>query len=142
MTDFAPGPIVLGEMPLSPRIAHDGLFAGLLEPVVNVLGASDDVLSAQQRDIATNTAAGLDERFTATIGRAADLAAAQPAASADQTAARLIDAGGGAGVYRDSVQQYLPQPDAAIGQGFREFPTPPAGGPSQDPGAIPPPEGI
>ena len=142
MTAFDPGPIVLGALPLAPRIGHDGLFAALLEPVVSVLGASDDVLSAQQRDIVTNTDAGLDARYTATIGRAADLAAAQPGAFTDQTAARLVDAGGGAGVYRDSVQPYLPQPSAPIGQGFREFPTPDFGGPNQDPGANPPPEGI
>jgi hypothetical protein len=142
VSDLTPGPIVLGELPLAPRIVHDGTFAALLEPIVGVLGASDDVLSAHQRTIETNTAAGLDALFATTIGAAADRAAAQPDPNADQTAARLVDAGGGAGIYHDSVQQYLPQPDAPIGQGFRSFPTPDFGGPNQDPGANPPPEGI
>jgi hypothetical protein len=141
MPPVAAGPIVLGQMPLGPRIAHDGLFAGLLEPVVSVLGASDGVLSAYQREIVTNTDAGLDARFESTIGHAADLAAAQPGAFADQTAARLVDAGGGTSTYHDGVQQYLPQPSAPIGQGFREFPTPDFGNPGNngvdpgDPGA-------
>ena len=142
MSDLAPGPIVLGDMPLGPRIGHDGLFAGLLEPVVNVLRASDAVLGAQQNDIATNTAAGLDATFNGTIGAAEAETAGQPNQGGDSTAAVLHDAGGGVDAYRGSVSPYLPQPDAPVESGFREFPVPEFGAPNQDPGAIPPPPGI
>lgn len=137
MTDFAPGPITLGRLPLGPRIGHDGLFAALLEPVVNVLGASETVLGSQQRTIATNSDAGLDARFAATIGRAAESTAAQPDPFADQTAGRLVDNGGGAEAQYGATQSYLPGPDAPIGTGFKAFPTPDFGGPNQDPGANP-----
>lgn len=142
MSGYEPGPIDLGDLPLSPPIVHDGTFAALLEPVVNVLGASDDVLGAQQRDIATNTAEGLDATFAATIGQAEIVAADQPNVDADQTAAALHDAGDGVDGYRGSVLPYLPQPDAPVESGFRDFPQPDFGAPNQDPGAIPPPPGI
>lgn len=142
MTDYEPGPIDLGALPLAPHIVHDGTFAALLEPVVGVLGASDDVLGASQRDIATNSDAGLDATFAGTIGQAEFVAANQPHVDADQTAAVLYDTGGGVDAYRGSVLPYLPQPSAPVEQGFRDFPVPDFGGPNQDPGANPPPEGI
>jgi hypothetical protein len=142
VTDFAPGPIVLGDLPLGPRIAHDGLFAALLGPVVDVLRASDSTLATAQTAIAGNTAAGLDATFNLTVGAAAAETAAQPNQNGDSTAVVLTGTGDGARAYRDGVQQFLPQPSTPIGQGFREFPTPDFGGPNQDPGAIEPPGGI
>jgi hypothetical protein len=124
VSEYDPGPIVLGTMPLGPRIAHDGLFAAYLEPVVDVLGASDDVLGAQQRDIATNSAAGLDTTYAGTVGAAEAETAGQPDVSGDQTAPTLVDAGAGTEAYRGGVLSFLPQPSAPIGQTFQEFPTP------------------
>jgi hypothetical protein len=129
VSDVAAGPIVLGEMPLGRRIAHDGLFAGLLEPVVDVLRASESVLGAQQRDIATNSAAGLDATYATTIGAAEAETAGQPNVSGDQTAPTLVDAGGGAEAYRGSALPFLPQPSAPIGQTFQDFPVPDFGHP-------------
>lgn len=142
MSDLAPGQIVLGAMPLGPRIGHDGLFAQLLEPVVNVLGGLDTPLALARSTIATNSAAGLDATFNGTIGAAEDETAGQPNQIGDSTAGVLTDTGDGARAYRDGVQSFLPQPSTPIGQGFKAFPTPDFGAPNQDPGAIEPPGGI
>lgn len=142
MTGYAPGPIVLGDMPLSPPIGHDGLFAALLEPVVDTLGGVDVPLGLAATTIATNTDAGLDATFTLTIGAAADETAAQPNQTGDSTAGVLTDTGDGARAYRDGVQPFLPQPSTPIGQGFKEFPVPDFGAPNQDPGAVDLPPGI
>ena len=142
MSALATGPIVLGEMPLRPRIAHDGLFAALLEPVVNTLGGLDAPLASAHATIATNTDAGLDATFTLTVGAAAGETAGQPNQFGDTTAAALHDAGGGVDAYRGSVAPFLPQPDAPVESGFRDFPVPDFGAPNQDPGAIPPPPEI
>lgn len=142
MAIYAPGPIDVEPLPLAPPIVHDGTFAALGESIIHALGASDAVLGAHQLAIAGNTDAGLDATFTSTIGHAADVTAGQPDPHSDQTAVVLIDDGQGAAVYHDSVQAFLPQPDAPIGQTFKDFPTPDFGHPNQDPGANPPPEGI
>lgn len=142
MSDVAAGPIVLGAMPLGPRIGHDGLFAALLGPVVDVLGGLDTPLASASATIATNTAAGLDATFNGTVGAAESETAGQPNQNGDSTAVVLAGTGDGARAYRDGVLQFLPQPSTPIGQGFKEFPRPDFGAPNQDPGANEPPGGI
>jgi hypothetical protein len=138
----AAGPIVLGDMPLGPRIAHDGLFAAHLGPIVDTLGGLDTPLALASTSVATNTAVGLDATFNVTVGAAAAETAGQPNQLGDSTAVVLAGAGDGVRAYRDGVQPFLPQPSTPIGQGFKEFPTPDFGGPNQDPGAIDLPGGI
>ena len=137
--ELEPGFIVREEMPLGPRVAVEGRFESLAEPLVDALGGSDGALFSLQTTIAGNVADGLDARFTETIGAAEDVADSHRGAGDDQTADALVDTGAGAEAYRQSVLRHLPQPDAPIDSGFRDLPGlgsghPGAGGVEGDPG--------
>lgn len=136
-TDYAPGPIDLGDLPLGPRVFHDGLFEQLVEPLAGVLAGSDGPLASLQTTIAGNTEDGLEGTWQSTIGAADDLAANQAGLGDDQTADALVDAGAGTEAYRQSVLRYLPQPDAPIQGDFRDLPQPPAGAPGGTGGGDP-----
>lgn len=120
--ELEPGIIVREPMPLGPRIAHDGLFAQLVEPLVNALGGSDGALASVQTAIAGNVADGLDAGFASTIGAAERVADTHRGAGDDQTAGYLVDNGGGVDAQRDASLPYLPQSDAPIEGNFRELP--------------------
>jgi hypothetical protein len=127
--ELEPGLVVHEPMPFGPRVGHDGLFEGLVEPLVGALGGGDATLFALQETIAANVADGLDARFVATIGAAEEAAVNNRGAGDDQTADALVDAGAGSEAYRQSVLRYIPQPDAPIEHDFRELPNFGAGHP-------------
>lgn len=120
--ELEPGYLDREPMPFGPRVAHDGLFEGLAEPIVNALGGSDPGLHSLQTTIAGNVADGLDARFASTIGAAEGVAENNAGAGNDQTAGALIDTGGGVDAQRDASLPYLPQSDAPIEGNFRELP--------------------
>lgn len=109
-------------MPLGPRVITPGLFLGYLAPLHDAIGGGDGTLFSLQQTIAGNTDDGLDGVFTATIGAAEDVAAAQGSPEDDQTAAQLTDAGAGVDVHRTVAAPYLPQADTPIVGDFRELP--------------------
>jgi hypothetical protein len=122
--DADPGPITISPMPRPRRVVEETTFQSLAEPLVNLLGTSDDVLGGHQRMMATNDGAGFEGQFAATIGRAGDTLDAQPDPYADQTAARFVDSGGGVDVHHAQTQRYLPGPEHPIDRDFKEFPMP------------------
>lgn len=117
-----PGYVDREPMPFGPRVAHEGLFEGLAEPIVNALGGSDPGLHSLQTTIAGNIADGLDGKFASTIGAAESVADNNRGAGDDQTAGALIDTGGGVDAQRTASLPYLPQADAPIQGNFRELP--------------------
>jgi len=118
-------------------IASPGMFNPLLEPLVNVLGASDQILGAHQRTMANNLTAGLEGEFLGTIGEARQVLAANEHNGETLTAAALAGAGDGSEAIRVSVAGYLPGPDAPIPIDFTEPPRPPRA-PDDDGGDGPP----
>lgn len=120
--ELEPGYLDRTDMPLGPRVFTDGLFEGLADPMVGALSGSDGGLWSLQGTIAGNVPDGLDARFTSTVGAAEAVNEGNSGAGNDQTAYALVDAGDGSEAYRQSVQSYLPQPDAPIEGNFKNFP--------------------
>lgn len=120
--ELEPGIIVREPMPFGPRVATDGLFESLAEPLVNALGGSDAGFFSLQTTIAGNVADGLDGKFSSTIGAAEAVTENNAGAGDDHTANQLVDNGAGTEAYRQSVLSYMPQPDAPIEGNFRELP--------------------
>jgi hypothetical protein len=140
--ELDPGYIVREPLPFGPRVSYHGLFEQLAEPLVGALGGSDGPLASLQGTIASNSGAGLDGTFAATVGVAADVTANHAGAGNDQTAGALVDNGGGVDAQRGASLPYLPQPDAPIEGNFRELPAFGAGHPGnggiEDPDTNPP----
>lgn len=109
-------------MPFAPRVSSAGMFNGVVGPLVDALNGGDPHLSSLQVTIAHNVADGLDATYGGTVGVAAAVTANNGGLGNDQTANQLVDNGGNAEWYRQSVLGYLPQPDAPIDGDFREFP--------------------
>jgi hypothetical protein len=120
--ELEPGLIDRQDMPFGPRVARDGLFEGLAEPLVGALSGSDPVLFSLQATIAGNVADGLDGTFVSTVGAAEAVTDGNRGAGDDQTAGALVDAGQGSEAYRQSVLSYMPQPEAPIEGDFRDLP--------------------
>jgi hypothetical protein len=126
--ELEPGPIVREPMPLGPRVFTPGLFASRAALLLGALRDSDAGFAAVELEIAGNAGDGLAASFAGSIDAAADAAANQANWRDDRTADTLVDAGGGADAYRQSVLRYLPQPDAPITTSFDDPPQPPSPG--------------
>jgi hypothetical protein len=126
--DPEPGPFWQREpMPLPPRVVGETTFQSLAGALVDMLGDADPSLGAAADTVGRDVPADLDATFGATIGVAEDVTGSQFNLGTDQTADVLTQDGEGAEWYRQSVLQFLPQPDAPIEMELKDPPALPRG---------------
>jgi hypothetical protein len=133
MLEDDPGPFFVRDEPPDPDWpAPPGHFARRGAALEAHLEASDHVLGAAARDIASTDDGGLDHTFTATIGAAGDVFELEKDGDGDQTPDVLIVNGTPTEELRAQVKSFLPPSTTPITTDFADRPPPPQGRPSDD----------
>lgn len=133
MLEDEPGPFFVRDEPPAPEWpTTPGMFARLGERLEHQLEASDHVLGAAARDVASTDDGGLDHAFSSTIGAAGDVFETEKNGDGDQTPSVLIVNGAATDTLHAQVQPHLPPSTAPITTDFAEAPPAPQSGAGND----------